>query len=40
MMAAYADLGIEYFRKTGKYDIYDDAIAKLKAAEDRLGAPK
>jgi len=40
MMAAYADLGIEYFRKTGKYDIYDDAIAKLKAAEDRLGDPE
>ena len=40
MMAAYADLGIEYFRKTGKYNIYDDALAKLKTAEDRSGIPK
>jgi hypothetical protein len=39
MISAYAELGVEYYRRTGRYTFYDDAIKKLKAAEDRLGDP-
>ncbi|MGJ4890267.1 SIR2 family protein [Bradyrhizobium sp. HKCCYLRH3099] len=39
MLSAYADLGIEYYRRTGRYEFYDDAIKKLKLAEDRIGDP-
>jgi hypothetical protein len=39
MLTAYGELGIEYYRRTGKYSIYDDAMKKLRDAEDRLGDP-
>jgi len=39
LLAAYAELGIVFFQKTGSYDFYDDAMAKLKIAEDRNGDP-
>ncbi|MHC2390839.1 hypothetical protein ACVMFA_009515 [Bradyrhizobium liaoningense] len=39
MLTAYGELGIEYYRRTGKYTIYDDAMKKLRDAEDRLGDP-
>jgi hypothetical protein len=40
MLAAYAELGIAYYKKTGRFDFYDDAIVKLKQSEERLGDPE
>lgn len=40
VLRSYADLGIEYYRRTGKYEIFDDAIEKLKDAEERTGDPE
>lgn len=39
ILMAYAQLGVEYHRLTSKYDVYDDAMAKLRAAEEELGDP-
>lgn len=39
ILTAYAELGIEYFRRTGSYEFFDEAINQLKLAEDRLGDP-
>ena len=39
LLAAYADVGIEYYKRTKSYDIYDAAIEELKRAEDRVGDP-
>lgn len=39
ILSAYADLGIEYYKRTGSYEIYNAAIKQLKVAEDRLGDP-
>ena len=30
---------IEYYKRTGSYKIYSEAIKQLKIAEDRLGDP-
>ncbi|TPJ18222.1 SIR2 family protein [Mesorhizobium sp. B2-7-2] len=40
ILSAYAELGIEYYRRTGSYQIYDEAINQLKIAEERLGDPE
>ncbi|MGJ7038881.1 hypothetical protein J2Y63_002136 [Shinella sp. BE166] len=40
ILSAYAELGIEYYRKTGSYAYFDEAIAELTAAEDKLGDPQ
>ncbi|WLS04167.1 SIR2 family protein [Shinella oryzae] len=40
MLSAYADLGIEYYKKTGSLVFYDDAMNRMKAAEDNLGDPE
>lgn len=39
MLTAYAELGLEYYRKTAKLSFYDDAMAKLKRAEEEFGDP-
>jgi len=39
VLSAFAELGIEYFKKTGKYDYYEEAVEKLQNAEERLGDP-
>lgn len=39
ILAAYAELGVEYFKRTGKYIFYDEAISHLKSARDRLCDP-
>jgi hypothetical protein len=39
ILSAYGDLGIEFYRLTGKYDYYDEAIAELKKAEAYDGDP-
>ncbi|CAG9248338.1 SIR2_2 domain-containing protein [Burkholderia cepacia] len=40
ILGAYCDVGIEYYRKTGDFSIYDDAMAKLKSAEMQVGDPE
>jgi hypothetical protein len=40
ILTEYAEVGIEYYRLTGKYAIFDDAIERLKAAEERLSDPE
>jgi hypothetical protein len=39
ILAAYAELGIEYYKRTGSFAVFDEAIQQLKSAEDRLGDP-
>ncbi|RWF58224.1 MAG: hypothetical protein EOS50_03860 [Mesorhizobium sp.] len=39
ILSAYAELGIEYYKRTGSYEIYNEAINQLKIAEERLGDP-
>ena len=39
ILIAYADIGVGYFRRTGSYKFFDEAINQLKLAEDRLGDP-
>lgn len=39
LLAAYAELGIEYYRIVGSYSLFDDAINRLRDAEDKLGDP-
>ena len=37
ILSAYAELGLEYLRRTGSYNFFDVAMDELKAAEARLG---
>ncbi|SFU01900.1 SIR2 family protein [Sedimentitalea nanhaiensis] len=37
ILSAYAELGLEYLRRTGSYSFFDAAMDELKAAEARLG---
>ncbi|HRI76626.1 MAG TPA: SIR2 family protein [Alphaproteobacteria bacterium] len=39
VLGSYADVGIEIYRLTGKYETFDDAISNLKEAENQLGDP-
>jgi hypothetical protein len=39
IMAAYGDVGVEFYRLTGSYAYFDEALACLRAAEDQLGDP-
>lgn len=39
ILAAYAELGLEYLRRTGSYSFFDVAMDEMKAAECRLGDP-
>jgi hypothetical protein len=39
LLAAYAELGIEYYRIVGSYSLFDDAINRLRDAEEKLGDP-
>ncbi|WP_043201715.1 SIR2 family protein [Paraburkholderia acidipaludis] len=40
ILGAYCDVGVEYYRKTGDFTIYDDAMRKLKFAEQQVGDPE
>jgi hypothetical protein len=40
MLSAYAELGIAYYKKTASLSYFDDAIAKLKEAEERNADPE
>ncbi|WFU53617.1 SIR2 family protein [Bradyrhizobium pachyrhizi] len=39
LLTAYADVGVEYYRRTSSYAYFDEAIEMLKNAEERLGDP-
>jgi hypothetical protein len=39
LLAAYAELGIEYYRIIGSYVVFDDALNRLRDAGERLGDP-
>jgi len=39
LLSAYAEVGVEYYRRTGSYSSFDNAITLLKAAEETLGDP-
>lgn len=39
LLAAYCDVGLEIYRRTKDFKVYDAAMAELKAAEERLGDP-
>lgn len=40
VLSAYAELGIEYYKLTGRLNYYDDALLKLKIAEEVNGDPE
>lgn len=39
ILGAYCEVGIQIYRKTADYSIYDDGMKELKAAEVRIGDP-
>lgn len=39
MLAAYCDVGIELYRRTGDLTVFDQAISEMKDAEVRIGDP-
>ena len=39
VLGAYCELGVETFKLTGSHSVYDDAMKKIKKAEERLGDP-
>ena len=39
LLAAYSDLGIEYYRRIGSYEYFDEAMNYLRIAEEALGDP-
>jgi hypothetical protein len=39
LLAAYAELGLEYYRIVGSYEVFDDAMTRLREAEEKLGDP-
>jgi tetratricopeptide (TPR) repeat protein len=40
MLSAYVGLGIIYYQRTGRFEFYDDAMSKMKEAEERTGDPE
>ena len=40
VFAAYGDVGVQFYRLSGRTDVLDDAIVQLKEAERRLGDPE
>jgi len=38
-LAVYCDLVLEVFKRTKSFQVYDDAMDELRAAEERLGDP-
>lgn len=40
LLAAYCEVGIEIYRRSGDYSTHDRAIALLKEAEERMGDPE
>ena len=40
LLRTYCDVGIEYFKRTGELSVFDDAMTKMKDAEERIGDPE
>lgn len=40
LLTAYAELGLEYYRILGSFEVFDDAMNKLRDAEEKLGDPE
>jgi len=40
ILSVYAEIGIELYRLTGSYDVFDDAMNRLKLAEAAVGDPE
>ena len=40
ILSAYVELGIAYYKRTGRFSFFDDAMGKLKLAEERNGDPE
>ena len=40
VFAAYGDVGVQFYKLSGRTEVFDDAIAQLKEAEKRLGDPE
>ena len=40
VFAAYCEVGLEIYRLSGRLDVFDDAMSKLKEAEERIGDPE
>jgi hypothetical protein len=39
LLAAYGELGLEYYKIVGNYSVFDDAMHRLRQAEEKLGDP-
>ena len=39
LLAAYAELGVEHYRRSGSYSYFDEAMKYLRDAEEQLGDP-
>ena len=40
MLSTYCEVGVEVFKRTKSTESFDDAIDKMKAAEDSIGDPE
>ena len=39
LLNAYGELGLEYYKIVGSYSVFDDAMERLREAEEKLGEP-
>jgi hypothetical protein len=39
LLSAYAEVGVQYYKIVGKYDVFDDAMSRLREADEKLGDP-
>ena len=39
LLSAFCEVGIEIFKRTNNFDVFDDAIERMKAAEEVVGDP-
>ncbi|WP_342726091.1 SIR2 family protein [Bradyrhizobium sp. B097] len=39
LLAAYAEVGVQYYKLVGAYSIFDEAMSRLREAEEKLGDP-
>lgn len=39
LLASYAEVGVQYYKIIGTYDVFDDAMSRLREADEKLGDP-
>ncbi|MCK1677749.1 SIR2 family protein [Bradyrhizobium sp. 150] len=39
LLASYAEVGVQYYKIVGTYDVFDDAMSRLREADEKLGDP-